>query len=71
MFNFSSLFKIKFPSKRQFSQDILPGLVEKKNLLYVLPALVECHSTTASFDLWMSKKTYDVFALVINFLGSD
>ncbi len=28
-------------------------------------------STTTSFDIWMSEVTYDVFALVINFWGSD
>jgi hypothetical protein len=26
---------------------------------------------TTNFDLWMSKGVYDVFALVINFLGND
>jgi hypothetical protein len=28
-------------------------------------------STTTSFDLWMSKSTYDIFALVINFLDEN
>jgi hypothetical protein len=28
-------------------------------------------STTTSLDLWMSKRAYDVFALVINFLNND
>jgi hypothetical protein len=45
--------------------------VEKTNELYVVPDLVECHSIIASFDLWMSKGAYDVFALMINFLSSD
>ncbi len=45
--------------------------MEKTNELYVLPALEECYSTTMSFNLWMSKGTNDVFALVINFLSSD
>ncbi len=38
---------------------------------YVCLALVDCFSTTVSFDLWMSKGAYDVFALMINFLSSD
>jgi hypothetical protein len=25
----------------------------------------------ANYDFWMFKKAYDVFALVINFLGND
>ncbi len=69
MFNSLFLSKINFPSRRQFSQKMLLGLVEKKNELYVLPTLAKCHSTTTSFDLWMSKRAYDV--LVINFLNND
>ncbi len=63
--------KLNFPSKKQFSHDILLGLMEKTNELYVVPTLVECHSITTNFDLWMSKGTYDVFALVINFVSND
>ncbi len=63
--------KLNFPSKRQFSQEILLGLVEKTSQMYVLPTLLECHFATMSFDLWMFKRAYDVFALVINLLGGD
>jgi hypothetical protein len=45
--------------------------VEKTKQLYVLPTLVVCYYVIASFDLWMSKEAYDIFALVINFLGVD
>jgi hypothetical protein len=48
----------------------LVELVEKIKQLYVLFALVDCYSVT-SFDLWMSKRAYDIFALVISFLGFD
>jgi hypothetical protein len=34
---------------------VLPKLVEKIKQLYILPTLVECHSTTASFDMWCQK----------------
>jgi len=63
--------KLNFLSKRYFSQDILQGLVEKKNELYVLLALAECYTVTVRFDLWMSKGANDVFALVIIFLSND
>jgi hypothetical protein len=63
--------KLNFPSKRQFSQQILPRLVEKIIQEYVLPALAYYFSMIASLNLWMSKGAYDVFALVINFLNSD
>ncbi len=35
--------------------------------MYVLPPFAKCHSVIVSFDLWTSKGTYDVFALIINF----
>ncbi len=63
--------KLNFPSKRQFSQEILPWLVEKTSQQYVLPTLADYFSTTISVDLWMSKGAYDVFTLVVNFLGSN
>ncbi len=31
----------------------------------------KCHCVTFNFDLWVSKGARDVFALVINFLGSN
>jgi hypothetical protein len=49
----------------------LPGLVEKTSQQYVLLTLADYVFTIASFDLWMSKGAYDVFALMINFLGND
>ncbi len=55
--------KLNFPSRRQFSQEILSGLVEKTSQQYVLPTLANCFFTIATFDLWMSKEAYDVFAL--------
>jgi hypothetical protein len=45
--------------------------MENIKQLYVLQALIECHFTTKSFDLWMSKVGHDIFALVISFLGND
>jgi hypothetical protein len=34
--------------------------MEKTKQLYVLLALVKCHSTTTSFDMWMSKARHDI-----------
>jgi hypothetical protein len=45
-------------------------LVERIKQLYVLLALEKCNSTT-SFNLWMSKNVHNIFALVINFLGTN
>jgi hypothetical protein len=35
--------------------ELLPGLVETTKQLYDLPALIELHFTTTSFDLWVLK----------------
>jgi hypothetical protein len=53
--------KIVFVSTKQFSKELLLGLVEKTKPLYVLPALIKCHFATTSFDLWMSKVKHDIF----------
>ncbi len=45
--------------------------MEKTKQVYVLPKLIDCISTMASFDLWVSKGANDIFVLVINFLGFD
>jgi hypothetical protein len=62
--------KVVFLSRKKISTEILPNLVEKMKEIYVLPKLINCISTTPSFDLWMSKGVHDIFALVINFLES-
>ncbi len=45
--------------------------MEKTKQIYVLPKLTYCIYATTSFDLWMSKGAHDIFALVMNFLGSN
>ncbi len=37
----------------------------------MVPALVDCLSTTCTFDLWMFKWACDVFAIVVNFISND
>jgi hypothetical protein len=39
--------------------------------MYVFLALAKCHFAITSFDMWMSKGTYDGFALIFNCLGND
>jgi hypothetical protein len=56
--------------KKHFFHKILSKLVNETKQVYVLPKL-EDYISTRSFDLWMSKGAHDIFALVINFLGSD
>jgi hypothetical protein len=44
--------------------------MQKTKQLYVLLVLADCYFVP-SFNLWMSKGVYDIFALVINILGVD
>ncbi len=62
---------IFFPSIKQVSNELWPILMEKIKNIYVLPTLIKCHFVTTSFDLWMSKASHDIFALVIKFLGDN
>jgi hypothetical protein len=61
---------VVLPFRKQFSKEILLELVEKTEQLYVLLALADYYFVT-SFYLWMSKGAYDIFFLVIKFLGAD
>jgi len=39
--------------------------------MHVLPTIVECVMTIATFDLWMSKTKFDTFDLAIDFIDDD
>jgi hypothetical protein len=41
--------RIVFLSRKQFSQEILPNLVEKTKQVYVLPKLIDCIYAITSF----------------------
>jgi hypothetical protein len=45
--------------------------MEKIKELSVRVALAYYYFVTTSFDLWMSKGVYDIFAFVINLFGID
>lgn len=38
---------------------------------YVLPSLTTCVTLNITFDLWMSKTSFDTFAMVINFVDNN
>jgi hypothetical protein len=57
------------PKNNYFNK--LLNLVKKTKQNHVLPKLTNCIFATTIFDLWMFKATYDVFALVLNFMGFD
>ncbi len=39
--------------------------------MHALPAIARCVTSIATFDLWMSKTSFDTFMLVINFIDDD
>ncbi len=61
---------INFLFRRQLSQEILLGLVEKPNQLYVFLALVKYDYAITNFNIQTFKRAYDVFVLNTNFLGN-
>jgi hypothetical protein len=69
---FSLCLKVKFPCMKFSLNFFFLTLVKKITLTkYVQLALVECWSTTCIFNIWMLKKTNDVFAMVVNFLSTN
>jgi hypothetical protein len=48
--------RINFPSKRPFSHDILPSLVEKTKQVYVLLVLAKHYFVIVSFDFGSPKR---------------
>jgi hypothetical protein len=60
---------VVFPSKKHFCEEMFLDLVEETKQLFVLPILINCGSTTTSFDIWIYKDAHDVFALVVIFWG--
>jgi hypothetical protein len=58
-----------FLSNKMFVEEVLITLVENTLVTYVQLALATCLFTTCTFDLWMSIRAHDVFA--INFLSNN
>jgi hypothetical protein len=60
-----------FPSHKTLIEKILPCMVKYTLEKFVLPYINVVASVTTTFDLWMNKSAFDIFALVINFLTLD
>jgi len=61
--------RIVLPSMKLFTRNFLLELVEKTNLKK--KSTLAYYYFVTSFDLWMPKRAYNFFALVINFWGVD
>jgi hypothetical protein len=62
---------VKFPTRHQLVNEMLPNVVEITMENYVLHALASCITCTTSFDLWMSHTGHDTFAIIVSFLNDS
>jgi hypothetical protein len=60
--------QINFPCRHTIRYKLLPAFRKEVEEMYVEPVLKRCLSVALSFDLWMSRKCEDVFALVAHFV---
>jgi len=57
-----------FLSRKAQIEKVLPCMMKHTLEKFVLPCVNGVVCITTTFDLWMSKGAFDIFALVINFL---
>lgn len=50
--------------------EVLLDIVTKTKEKYVFPTFVSCITCTTFFDMWMLHASYDIFAIIINFVNS-
>ncbi len=63
--------RLVFPSHKTLTKKVLPCLVKCTLEKFVLPYINAATSITTTFDLWMSKRAFNIFSLVNNFLTLD
>jgi hypothetical protein len=61
--------KVHFPTQKQLVKDCILLMLAKTMDCYVFPTLAQCDIVIVTFDLWMSRTSFDTFALVVNFLN--
>ncbi|GMH40414.1 hypothetical protein BSKO_08318 [Bryopsis sp. KO-2023] len=60
-----------FPSRRRVRDVLLKELRQKVDREHVAPILKVAGSISLTFDLWMSRKTEDLFAMIAHWIGDD
>jgi hypothetical protein len=63
--------KFHFPIPKQLVKDHILFMLAKTMDRYVFPTLAQCDTAIVTFDLWMSQMSFDIFALVVNFLNRE
>jgi hypothetical protein len=62
---------VTIPSRREVREKLLPELRRWVNEEYVKPSLSKALGVCISFDLWMSRKTEDLFAVVAHYIDPE
>ncbi len=65
--SFTPCSRVSFPSRTMLVDELLPTMAKKIKNLHVLPNLASIATVSTSFNLWMSKGSVDIFAIVIIF----
>jgi hypothetical protein len=63
--------QVVFPTRNQLSKEHIPQLLATTMEHYVYPFINNCDTVTVTFDLWMSRVSYNTFAAVVNFVDKS
>ena len=66
--------KLSFPSRLRLREKLIPQLRKEVDDGKVVPALTQSGNVIAcgiTFDLWMSRQTEDIFAVVVHFIDME
>jgi hypothetical protein len=68
-FVFCQCRRVTFPSRWQFNNKVIASMVNKTMECHVFLTFINAIIVIATFDLWMSWRSFDNFALVVNYIN--
>jgi hypothetical protein len=60
--------KVVYPNQKQLVCEQIHAMLAETMDHYVLPLISSCQSANITFNLWMSRTSWDTFVLVVNFI---
>ena len=60
-----------FPSGKQMSQELIPGMLPRTMQCFMFPALVVCATISIPSHLWTSRTWFDTFTMVVIFVDDE
>ncbi len=61
--------QVTYPSRQQLSNEVILSMASKTMEDHVFPTIVNATTITSTFDMWMSRKGFDTFALFVNYIN--